>query len=78
MSHGDYPYSILCWLELVGNIKNFQENKVEEKMGDGDKEDRLKAWEPCHFPSLNLSLPIAPEHQLITLGIDVFVSSPWE
>lgn len=54
-AHGDYPYTIRCLLELVGNIKNFQENKVEEKMvgvGVGkDKEE--EAWEPCHFPSLN-------------------------
>lgn len=42
-----------------------------------DKEkDILKAQEPCHFPSLNISLPISLEPQLITLGINAFVSSP--
>lgn len=42
MCHGDYPYTILCILQLIGDIKNFQENKVEEKRGKRDKKkDRL-------------------------------------
>lgn len=39
---GGYIYTILCFLELVGNFENFQKNKKEKKEGKEKEEEKEK------------------------------------
>lgn len=41
ISSGGYPYSNLCLLELLGNIKIFQKNEEEDKKKDERLENHV-------------------------------------